>query len=55
MRTQIAGVIAGAVDQRRLAPPQELHPHEIHAGRGDDAAVVRDVALAIENRQFSQE
>ena len=40
MRTQIASVVAGAVDQRGLSAPQELHPHEIHAGRADDAAVM---------------
>jgi len=52
MRAQIARVVAGAVDQGRLAAPQELHPHEVDAGRADDAAVMRDVALAVEDWQL---
>ena len=52
MRAQIASIVTGAVDQCGLSAPQELHPHEVHAGRADDPAVMRDVALAVENRQF---
>jgi hypothetical protein len=29
MRAEIAGVVAGAVDQGGLSAPQELHSHEI--------------------------
>ena len=32
MVAEIARVVAGAVDQRRLAAAQELHPHQVHAG-----------------------
>ena len=52
MRAQIASVVTSAIDQRGLAAPQELHPHEVDAGRADDAAVMRDVALAVENWQL---
>src|SRR5262245_8247330 len=52
MRAQIASIVTSAVDQPGLAEPQKLHPHEVDAGRTDDAAVVRDVALAVENRQL---
>src|SRR5262245_15369063 len=52
MRAQVASIVTGAVDQRGFAAPQELHPHEVDAGRTDNAAVVRDVALTIENRQL---
>ena len=52
MRAQVAGVVAGAVDQGGLSAAQELHPHQIHAGRGNDPAVMADHALAVENRQF---
>ena len=52
MRAQIARVVAGTVDQCGLSAPQELHPHQVHAGRADDAAVMTDHALAVENRQL---
>src|SRR5436190_1559542 len=47
-----ARIVAGAVYQRRLSAPQELHPHQVHAGRTDDAAIMGDVALAVEHRQL---
>ena len=50
MRAEVAGVVAGAVDQRRLAAPQELHAHQVQARRVGDAAVVADQALAVEHR-----
>ena len=51
MRAQIPRVVAGTVDQRGLALAQELHAHQIEAGRVvDDTAVVSDVALAVEHR-----
>jgi hypothetical protein len=31
MRAQVAGIIAGAVDERRLASSQEVHAHQVHA------------------------
>ena len=49
MIAEIARIVAGAVDQRRLATPQELHAHQVHARRVDHAAVVTDAALAIEH------
>ena len=52
MGAEIARVVAGAVDQCGLAAAQELHPHQVHAGRADDPAVMTDVALAVENRQL---
>src|SRR5215472_14042113 len=50
MAAQLAGVVAGAVDERGLAPPQELQPHDIQAGRDNDTAVMANPSLAIENR-----
>ena len=48
MVAEIARIVAGAIDERRLATPQELHAHQVQARRLDHAAVVTDAALAIE-------
>ena len=48
---EVLGVVAGAVDERRLAAAQEGHAHQVHARRvDDDAAVVADQPLAVEHR-----
>ena len=38
-----------------FAAPQELHPHQIHAGRADDAAVMADQPLRSRTGSSSQE
>ena len=50
MGTQIAGIVAGAVDERRFAPAQELNTHQVHTGGFDDTAVVAHAALAVQDR-----
>ena len=50
MRAEVARVVAGAVDQRGLAAPQELHSHQIQAQGIRHAAVVSDQALAVQHR-----
>ena len=52
MGAQLAGVVAGSVDQGGFSTAQELRPHQIHAGRGNDAAIVADHSLAVEHRHF---
>ena len=52
MVAEIARIVAGAVDQRRLAAAQKLHPHEVHAWMLGNPAIVTDLALAIENRHI---
>ena len=52
MVAEIARVVAGAVDQGRLAAAQKLHPHEVHARMLGDPTIVTDLALAIENRHL---
>src|ERR1044072_10054425 len=39
-RAELAGVVAGPVDQRGLPAPQELHAHEVQTWRVDHAAGV---------------
>src|SRR5262249_45885158 len=51
MIAEIVRVIAGAVDQSRLAAAQKLHPHQVHARMRGDPAIVSDLALAVENRE----
>ncbi len=47
---EVVRIVGGAVDERRLAAPQERHAHQVHARRiVHDAAVVGDVALAVDN------
>ena len=50
MVAEITRVVAGAVDQRRLAAALKLHPHQVHARMFRNTAVVTDVALAVEDR-----
>ena len=50
MRAQLAGVVAGTVDQRRFTPPQELCPHKINTGGRNDSPVVADQPLTVEYR-----
>ncbi len=52
MFAEIARVVAGAVEEDGFAAAQEWHAHQVHAGRVDDAAVVTDLALAIEHRHI---
>src|SRR5688500_2476194 len=52
MVAEIARVVAGAVDEGRLAAAQELHAHQIEARMFGDATVVTDLALAIEHRHL---
>ena len=52
MVAEITRVVAGAVDQGRLAAAQKLHPHQVHARMLGNPAVVTDLALAIENRHL---
>ena len=53
MRAEIARVVAGAVDEGRLASSQELYAHQVHAGCiADDTAVVTHAALAVQNRHL---
>jgi len=49
VRAQLAGIVAGAIDQRRLPAPQELLAHQVHARRINDPAFMPDAALAIED------
>lgn len=47
---QLADVVAGAVDEARLAPPQEVETDAVEAGGVvDDPAVVFDLPFAVEN------
>jgi hypothetical protein len=52
MGGEIAGVGGGAVEKRRFAAAQERQADHVHAGRGDDPAVVADPALAVEDRDL---
>jgi hypothetical protein len=53
MVAEITRVVASAVDQCGLSPPQELHAHQIDTGRAkDDAAVMDNHALAVEYRKL---
>src|SRR5688572_5806311 len=52
MRAQIASIVTSAVNQRGLAAPQELHPHEVDARGADDSTVMRDIAFTVENWQL---
>src|SRR5262245_32992485 len=53
MVAQVARIVAGAVNERRLASAQERVAKQIHARRiDDDAAVVSDLALVIEDGHF---
>ena len=52
MLAEIARIIARAVDQRGLAAAQKLHPHEIQSRMRGNAAIVTNLALAIENRHM---
>ena len=47
---QVASVIGCAVDEGRLPAPQKRQAHEVHAGGLDDAAIVTDMALAVDYR-----
>jgi hypothetical protein len=46
---QVPGVVLCAVDEARLAAPQERQSHHVHPRRVDDAAIVAQPALAIED------
>ena len=50
MLDQVARVVFGAVDEGRLAAPEHRQSDRIQPGRIDDAAVVPQVALAIDDR-----
>ncbi len=53
MLAEIARVVAGTVEEDGFATAEEWHAYQIHAGRiDDDAAVVTDLALAIEDRHI---
>jgi hypothetical protein len=45
-------VVASTIDQGGFATAQELSSHKIHSWRTNDAAVMTDHALAVENRQL---
>ena len=47
MGAQAAGIVAGDVDQTRLAAPEELQAHQVQAGSLDDTSIVPDAALAV--------
>ena len=47
---QVASIVAGAVDETRLAAPEERYAHQVHPGGLDDASVVADTALAVEHQ-----
>ena len=49
MIAQVAGIIAGTIDQRRFAAAQERGPHQIHSRERDHSAIVADHTLPIEN------
>jgi hypothetical protein len=50
MRTQVSGIVTGAVDKTRLSASKERHAHQVHARGIDDTAIVADTALAVEDR-----
>jgi len=52
MDAQVPRIIAGTIDKGRLAPSQERHAHDVHAGGLDDHAVMADVPLVVEQRDF---
>src|ERR1700743_1674239 len=52
MDAEVAGVVASAINQSGFSTAHELSPHEIHPRRRDDASVVLEPALTIENRHF---
>src|SRR5215207_7519325 len=52
MIAEIARIVAGAIDQGRLATAQKLQPHQVHAWMCRDPAIVTHLALAIENRHI---
>src|SRR5688572_30926044 len=47
---QFARVVFGAVNETRLATPQDRQAQRIEAGRIDDAAVVAQLSLGVEDR-----
>src|SRR5688572_7062091 len=50
---QIARIVAGSIDEARLAAPQKWQTHDVQARRlRHNAAVVADVALGIEDRDL---
>ena len=49
MIAQIARVIAGAVQENRLTAAEKLYAHEVQAGLLDNAAVVTNPPLAVED------
>ena len=48
MVAEVARVVAGTIEEDGFAAAEELHAHQVHAGRVDDAAVVTDLSLAVE-------
>src|SRR6185369_9730007 len=52
MARELSRIVAGAVDQGRLAPPHERSAHQVEAGRRCDAAVMTDHALVVEHRHL---
>src|SRR5262245_13857014 len=52
MGTEIARVVAGAIDQSGLAAAQKLHSHDVQARMRGDPAIVTDLALAIQDRHL---
>src|SRR4051812_42047400 len=50
MCAQVPCVVANAVDQAGLAPPEERHAHQIQSGRFNDTSIVADTTLVIEDR-----
>jgi hypothetical protein len=49
---QVAGVGGRAVDERRLAPAQEGHPHEVEPGEAGHAAIVDQPAAGVQHPQL---
>jgi membrane-bound lytic murein transglycosylase MltF len=50
VRTQVSGIVTGAVDKTRLSASKERHAHQIHARGIDDTAIVANTALTVEDR-----
>jgi hypothetical protein len=52
MGGQLAGVVAGTIDEGGFSTAHELTPHKIHAWRTNDPSIMADHAFAVENRDF---
>jgi hypothetical protein len=49
---KVSRIVLGAVDVRRLAPPQHRQAQGVHARCGHDATVMPQTTFVIEHRQL---